>query len=152
MTSKVCDKCFDSFAGTRQAKRLRLRLQFPIPAWEKGRIERAVREKLARETGWAKHYHGVPVFMIEESAFGQAATEALRDTLQAQRCFAALIRAVIDRGEPMAARVNKAFLSRPAYLDAVFDILRRAGGNSRGSTTTHGECAAVWSPIDDSAM
>ncbi len=74
-----------------ETRRLRLRLQVAMPAWEQDRIAQHVSEKLAHEAGWARGYSGVAIFCLEESVFGQGSRQTLSAAIAGQDCFGGLI-------------------------------------------------------------
>ncbi len=68
--------------------RVRLRLQVPVPSWEKERVSRTLRQKISREcASWANAYTGQAVLAVEESSFGQELERELEGVIATEPAF-----------------------------------------------------------------
>lgn len=107
---------------TRQLKTVRLRLQVPVPRWEKGRVDRTLTEKIAREAAsWASAYDGIPIIAIEESAFGQDLSDTLKGLVTGDNPFVGALATYLtvrpdDAGTPHGLE-DIAFAFRPTNTD-----------------------------------
>lgn len=72
--------------------RVRLRFQFPVPSWEKERVEDRVLSKGKREArSWAKAFNGLAIFALEESLFGQDMLDKVAAVVSEQSPFHAVV-------------------------------------------------------------
>lgn len=77
---------------SRQTQKVRLRLQVPVPSWEKERVYWAIVDKIEREcSAWAGAYPGLPILAIEESVFGQDLSAELKRLMSTSRSFVGAI-------------------------------------------------------------
>jgi hypothetical protein len=96
---------FDRVEGTRHVlprdalergdkQRIRVRLEFPVSAWDQRRVLGAASNKMDFEAGrWARGYAGVPLIAIEESdgAHGGTLQSDLRGIMQEPNVFAGIL-------------------------------------------------------------
>lgn len=72
---------------------VRVRLEFPVSAWDQRRVLDAITDKIRHEAGWARDYTGVPLIAIEESdgAHGGTLRNDLRDVMASPNVFAGIL-------------------------------------------------------------